>query len=1473
MKLSLRYVRPGGATSDLSVTFDATATVRDLAEVFGQRDPAPSHVPAPQPTLSVLRGGQWRALDPRVPVTESGMASGQAVSLAPSEARAQEGAEAVPSLTVHVDTGPDAGLEFPLRAGSAIIGRDRDCEVRLSDPLVSKRHARLNVGEAVEIIDLVSSNGVEIKGELVSRAVVAPADTVLLGDTRLSFTRTSAAPSRQADDGALLFTRSPQIEPAPANVVLTPPEIPSRPRPTAFPVIALLLPILMAGATLAITKNVASLLFIAFTPLMLVGNAFESRWQGKRSFRNAAAQFHDDLRVLGGELDAARAEERQARLDRHPATADVVVWVRSLDARMWSRRPDRPRFGDVRLGLGTRPAEYSVAQEAGRQGDLTLVRELGSLIAAHRTVDGVPIVASLRECGSIGVAGPGTRAREVANGVLWQLVGMHSPVELSLVVAVGADGARAWDWVKWLPHAQDRAGVFSGVDTLCGTKASITTMLAALDELIAERGNKSGAHSDVKLPLVCVLVDNDAPVEPARLVSLAERGPAAGVHLLWVSPSVAQLPAACRVFVDLATETVVGLVDSGEWVDPATVEAVSGADSEELSRRLAPVVDAGALSDDQSDIPRSVSLLDIVGVELARSTGSVVDRWRQSGSLPPEAGDEGVVRRDTSLRALIGQSATDPTYIDLRSDGPHALVGGTTGAGKSEFLQTWILGMAAAHSPDRLTFLLIDYKGGSAFADCVRLPHCVGLVTDLSQQLVRRALLSLHAELTYRETLLHSYRSKDLATMERKHRDVAPPSLVIVVDEFAALVSEVPEFVDGVVNVAQRGRSLGLHLILATQRPTGVIKDNLRANTNLRIALRMADESDSIDVIGSADAAFFAADIPGRALARSGARRLPPFQTCYVGGVTTDEPTVPEVVLTENRIGPAQAWESPPSQKPEPRDLGLPNDIASVVDNILAAASGVGIPPPRKPWLEPLASLYDLTKLPTERRDDRLTFGVADRPGDQAQPVIEFIPDTDGSMVIFGTSGSGKTATLRTMAASAGLAMARGGPCQVYGFDFAGRGLSMLESLPHVGSIIGADDQERVIRTLRWLRSLIDDRAKRFAAVQAGNLAEYRKLAGAPMEPRILLLVDNLGAFRSAYEQTVLVRWFDVFQSIAADGRQVGVHVVATADRPGAVPSALGSTFQRRLVLRLTSEMDYAVMGLRPEDLPADGVPGRGLFDAVEVQVGLLGDDPTVSGQSAAVARLASAMRRAGSAEAPTIYRLPERIGLLSLPTEVAGRTTVGLDDETLQPIGIDPVGVFLVTGPGGSGRTLAVETLVAALQRTTEKLEAHFFSADASPTALLAGWSSVATTPETTVANARALIESAAAGAWEGQRILIVVEAIAEFLNSVADDALQELLKQVRSRRQFAVVEGETASLGSSWPLLAAARSGQQGLCLQPDQGDGLQIFKTPFPRVSRGDFPPGRGLLVGGGRVTVVQVALAEDAPESTEVGSSTH
>ena len=795
-------------------------------------------------------------------------------------------------------------------------------------------------------------------------------------------------------------------------------------------------------------------------------------------------------------------------------------------------------------------------------------------------------------------------------------------------------------------------------------------------------------------------------------------------------------------------------------------------------------------------------------------------------------------------------------HLDLRTQGPHALVGGTTGAGKSEFLQSWVLGMASMHSPSRVTFLFVDYKGGAAFADCVDLPHCVGLVTDLSPHLVRRALTSLNAELHQRELILNSKKAKDLLELEKRNDPDTPPSLVIVVDEFAALVNEVPEFVDGVVNVAQRGRSLGLHLILATQRPAGVIKDNLRANTNLRVALRMADEDDSNDVVGTKLAATFDPGLPGRGVAKTGPGRLMTFQSAYVGGHTSNEPPKPNIEIRDLAFGLGRLWDEPEEEISVAEDG--PNDIKRMVQTVTRAAGEAQIPAPRKPWLPELAPVYRLEELPTGRTDTALVFGVRDDPRAQAQPEVAFSPDSDGNIAVYGTGGSGKSTFLRSIAFAASLAPARGGPCHVYGLDFGSRGLQMLDVLPHVGAIIPGDDTERVQRLIRTLKETADVRADRYAKAAASTIVEYRERAGQPDEPRIIVLVDGVGSFRSAYEATSLSPYWDTFQSLAADGRALGIHFVVSADRPGAVSSSLASAIQRRLVLRLANEMDYVMV-----DAPSDGFgqtspPGRGFLDGDEMQVAVFSGDSNVAVQAEQLARHADSMRRAGVPDAPTIASLPEMVLSSALPAAVDGRPTLGIWDETLEPIGFPSSGTFLVSGPPLSGRTTTVATMLASLQKARPELELVYFGQKRSPLVAAAEWSRSAIGPAEIAALAFELGHAVTEA--EPGSMAIVIEGVGELLNTECDVAVQDLLKACRASDQFVIAEGETSTITGSWPLLQAIKVSRAGIALQPDQMDGDSLFKTSFPRISRADFPPGRGLLVEGGSARRVQVALPE-------------
>lgn len=1489
LKISLRS---GGMMTDLEVVAEADATVGDVAVWLARSVPANRTERMSAPIAVTLRVADTgapdavRELDPEAPIGEAGLRSGAVVELAavqPERFRAAGSDHGPAAAVLRVLSGPEAGREHPLPFGASTVGRDRGVDVRLTDTLVSRRHARINVGDTIEIVDLNSANGVLVGGAPAARATLSPADQVTLGDTSFCLVPLQGVRGTSGGGSTVGHIRSPRVVPRYPGHEFEAPTPPRPPQRQRFPYLALVAPLLMGAVLYALTQQILGVAMMAMSPLLLVGGYVDQSLAGRRSRRADRKRFDAAMLQLQDRLEQARGDERRARAQEMPGTAELVEASQKLGPLLWSERPEHSTFLAVNLGLGRAPSRNLVVLPSSNDTEPEYWDQLLQLQAEFAAVDRVPVVAELRSCGAFGVAGPTEERHPVACGLAFQLLTRHSPAELVVAAIVPPAARQQWGWLKWMPHATSAHSPLEG-QTLADSAATASALLAQLEGLVEARlagasgptptprgpidATRGAEVGPTALPGVLLVVEHGAPVDQGRLTRLAERGADGGVHVLWCAPSLEMIPAACRSHLSIAragTGAVVGQVRSGETTMPVEAERLDPARAEALARTLASVVDVGAPEEDDSDLPRHVSYAALAGPELLEESELVIERWRENGSLLPRDGSQPKRGREGSLRALVGHAGTEPFYLDLRRDGPHALVGGTTGSGKSEFLQSWVLGMAAANSPDRLTFLFVDYKGGSAFADCVHLPHVVGLVTDLSPHLVRRALTSLRAEIQYRERLLERKKMKDLLSLERSGDPECPPSLVIVVDEFAALVQEVPEFVDGVVDVAQRGRSLGLHLILATQRPAGVIKDNLRANTNLRIALRTADVEDSADILGSSLAAHFDPGIPGRAAAKSGPGRIRPFQTAYAGGRTTSEVPPPEIEVRELGFGATARWEPPPAEAAEDGHLeGGPSDITRIVNTIAAAATAAEVPQPRKPWRETLASVYSFQKLPKPRTDEKIPLGVVDQPQTQDQPPAFYEPDVHGNIAILGTGGSGKSTALRTIAAAAAITT-RGGQAHVYALDFGAGGLRMLESLPHVAAVVPGDDEERVIRVLRRLRDTVDDRAIRYAAVNASTIGEYRRLADAPEEPRIFLLIDGVGAFRDSYEfgSAQNSSWFTAFAQIAADGRQLGVHVVMTADRPSSVPSSISATVQRRIVLRLASDDDYALLGLPKDILGPASPPGRAILDGNEMQFAVFGDSPNLAIQARELQQLAADMGRGGANRPEPIATLPEQVALDMLPKTVGRRTVIGVDDMTLGPAAIELRGSFLLSGPPSSGKTTTLATLAAAARRSSPEMSSVVLAPRPSPITRRPGWSEHADRPDLVAALSARLYERIETTGESAPRMAIFIENVTDFHQGEAEQDLDRLIRLAVRNGHFVVGEAETSTWSQAWTLAAPFKAGRRGILLTPGDMDG-DLLGAPLGRIRRSDFPPGRGFVIAAGRAAKLQIAEPAGTPE---------
>ena len=1523
---------------DITLTFDATATVGEAARALvrggaghPQLLPFSVHRQAPMTLKMTQPGGNALILDPADRVARSGLKSGSVVEPV-LESHPGDGRRVRPPVaSLTVMNGAQRQVVFLATDGETTVGRDRLNRVELHDPGVSRRHAILRrVDDAIEIVDLGSANGtgvVNSQGErLESRE--EPAGIIRLRHSALVefgtvTVRIEIGPPPEPPlslDSAVSYLQSPQVDPVYAPEPVELPAPPDEPEPTRFPLIAMVAPLLMGGVLYLMTQSMMSLVFIALSPLIMIGSWFDNRLTRRKTSKTKQREFEANLTATRRELEANVPREQAARERETPAASALATLPSSRGLQLWSRRPEHRAFLELRLGTASLPSRKEIKLPPRSKISAEQWDELTRLHGRFADVSEVPLLERLERCGSLGIAGHPDWASASARAILLQLVALHSPADVVFTAfANHTQASGEWSWLKWLPHV-DSAYSPLPVAHLAADERSASMLLTALEGLIADRAGASGtgtvrsrvvgAATDAKErltpadgrpahPAVVVVVLADTLVDRTRLVGLAEDGADVGVHVIWVAQHLGSVPAACRTVVEAYTDVWrAHFVRQGELIELGSLDGVELPAAQTFARELAPFVDAGARVLDESDLPRSVGLAQIVSTDILGSSDSIVKNWHDTDSLF-SGWHEGKEREASQLAAIVGQGSAGPVEIDLRTHGPHALVGGTTGSGKSEFLQTWILSLAANYAPDRLTFLLVDYKGGAAFADCVDLPHTVGLVTDLNTHLVRRALTSLRAELRYREELLAEKGAKDLVALERRGDPEAPPALVIVIDEFAALVSEIPDFVDGVIDVAQRGRSLGLHLVMATQRPAGVIKDNLRANTNLRVALRMADPADSSDVIGVTDAAGFSPEVPGRAAIKVGAGRLAHLQTGYLGGRAETEHQE-AVEVRDLGFGEQAPWNLLPEVRRLPDRVSKgARDIETLAANIRSAAVVSGTRAPRRPWVDQLPEQLPLSSdllthaLPQRSRAtaEGITVGLIDEPHLQRRSPYAISLAETGNLALFGGVGSGKTTTLMTLAAAA---VNLDSATQVYGIDCAGGRLSVLAQLPRVGDIVPGDERDRIIRVLRLLKGVIADR----------STSSPSRDSTRPF-PKVLLLLDGLSAFRDAHEHRGggADPFADLIE-IAASGRTVGVHVILTSERSNGMPASLASSFPERLAIKLTAESDYLTLGVPSEALEGSG-PGRAIRIGAgdELQLALPGASSDPADTDTAIAELAEQLTAQGAPTPTAVPAIPESIRRTAIPKSTGRAAPFALDTEHLAPVAVPNEGFLLVTGPAGSGRSTAIRSILAAIRedaRTDDTpVGAVLISPRRSAQRTSFEWQEIADSADSRedvierLTRSLGGIPSKAAGLTllpligtepeaspedhltseptnfpsPGSRGVVVIEDIGGFDGTGNEQALGSLLKLLRRSELTTIVEGENATLGTVWELVSPLRGARWAIALQPDANDTPSIFTTPFTHAKRAEYPPGRGFLVEGGRLRGVHVGL-EDSPDPTSI-----
>ena len=1514
-----------GVRRDAIVSYSPEATVRDLAarladvldepetarnnvveiDVARRRiahDPGSKSPDTAESGIGMFLGNARLALDETIDA--SNIRQGAIVGVrGPSSHHEIEPAGVV---EVRVSSGRGAGRVHRLGIGSAMIGSGAHCTIRVEDEDVPDGVARIEVAPdgSVRVIPAENVGGltlpVPLKREPATEPIVLQASSLdthhvkrrrkkvvtelrigdrvdpmapvpvlnldrrpvteevtwtvgqVLGVGHVLLEQVEIAPpdaslSRSQSRPELDYNRPPRLHPAPRMQEFSLPTEPRRPDKMPLPFLMVISPLAMSGTMFFFTRSPLSLIFMIMMPMMMLLNATGARKTQKRRYEDQLEEFRKRrVQVEEAAVESLLAE-RSLRRRNFPDPASVLLFATGPRARLWERRRWDPDFLTLRLGTCDQSSDVIVK-------DGTREAHEGPL---RWTAPDVPVTVQMDKSGVVGIAGAADDCRSTASWLVAQTATLHSPADTSVWVFTGPEGAADWDWVKWLPHTRNSDDHPRPVKLVFDeqNRAAMISELSGELEMRKQVDEKGLAG----LPRLLIVLDGARELRMATgMISLLKEGPGFHMYFVCMDRTSRELPEECRVVVEHQAAMLNLETNEERHIDAIRPDVVDQLWLDRLARALAPIRDVST-EDLSSNLPSSSRLLEVMGLE--QPTGDMIrERWSKGGR---------------TTRAIIGEGIDGPFTIDIRADGPHGLIAGTTGSGKSELLQTIIASLAVGNRPDEFNFVLIDYKGGAAFKDCQHLPHTVGMVTDLDGHLTTRALDSLGAELRRREHQLAGADAKDIEDYlaARTSGEEPMPRLLIVIDEFAALVAELPDFVTGLVDVARRGRSLGVHLILATQRPAGVVNAEIKSNTNLRIALRVTDSNDSDDVIESPVAAHIPKGFPGRAYARLGHSSLTPFQSSRVGGR-------PRGTESADLLSQSFGWRDLPlagqqrvTEDKGEDDVSTLTDLATLVVAVNKANDLLGLAPMRKPWLPPLPEHLPLDALDVHDSADGVippvTLGLADIPHRQRQVTETWDLENASHLMIAGQSRSGRSTALRVIA---GAIARQCSPADVhiYGIDAGNNALLPLVSLPHVGAVVTRTQVDRVYRILDFLHRELSRRQQFLAEKGFADIGEQR-LAANPAErlPYLVVLLDRLEGYTAAFESIdggVLV---DRITSLLQEGAGVGIRMVIASDRSG-VLGRISTLVEDRIILSMSDASDFSAIGLSNRQVPTVMPPGRAFRGGErprEMQWALLDESGVGTDQVRALQEIG---RKANERYADLDRsRRPQRIDELPASISIADAqdleahsaslsfVPVGVGGDTLSFQGFDPMRDgpgFLVAGPPRSGKSNTLQ-VIAQLQ-LKQRRPIIAFAPRISPLRDHApgGRMKVFT-------GAEPLDDIRAALAAMPKSHMVVVD---DFDVIGADTPLGQLLNEhfgkMRDTSSIMVVAASIDEILSLYRgLTMELKRGRTGIVLAPRASNDGDILNARLPRSVGASMPVGRGVLTHASGWRWVQVPRA--------------